>query len=185
MQVLTDPVDCGPVTLAMCQDVQAEAFDYPESFFAPQVRATIRRPGADPDELARAVELLRQGRAAADRRGRRRAVSARPRPRSRPSPRRHRIPVAETQAGKSSIAWDHPQAVGSIGVTGSSAANTLAREADLILARRHAAAGLHDRLAARCCRVRPRWSSSTFTPSTPASTARSRSSATPSGRWRT
>ena len=133
MQVLTDPVECGPVTLAMCQDVQAEAFDWPEEFFAPRLHNTQRRPGADPDELARAVELLRGAerplivagggvlyqQAAADA--------------PRPSPRRHRIPVAETQAGKSAIAWDHPQAVGSIGVTGSSAANTLAREADLIL----------------------------------------------------
>jgi 3D-(3,5/4)-trihydroxycyclohexane-1,2-dione acylhydrolase (decyclizing) len=132
MQVLTDPVECGPVTLAMCQDVQAEAFDYPESFFAPRVRATGRRPGADPDELARVVELLRgaerplivagggvlYSEASA-------TLSA--------FATRHRIPVAESQAGKSAIAWDHPQAVGSIGVTGSSAANTLAREADLIL----------------------------------------------------
>ncbi len=66
--------------------------------------------------------------------------------------------MAESQAGKSAIAWDHPQAVGSIGVTGSSAANTLAREADLILARRHATAGLHHRqpgAAARCRQAGP------------------------------
>ena len=134
MQVLTDPVECGPVTLAMCQDVQAEAFDYPESFFAPQVRTTLRRPGADPDELARVVDAAAPGRAAADRRRRRRAVSARPRPtldglrragtasRS-PRPRPARAPSPGII----------PQAVGSIGVTGSSAANTLAREADVIL----------------------------------------------------
>ena len=132
VQVLTDPVECGPVTLALCQDVQAEAFDWPEAFFAPQVRATLRRPGADPDELARVVELLRAAErpllvagggvlysGAAD------ALAA--------FAGRHRIPVAETQAGKSALAWDHPQAVGSIGVTGSAAANRLAREADLIL----------------------------------------------------
>ena len=133
MQVLTDPVECGPVTLALCQDVQAEAFDWPEAFFAPQVRATMRRPGADPDELARVAEMLRRaerplivaggGVLYSEATATLAAFAS-----------RHRIPVAESQAGKSSIAWDHPQSVGSIGVTGSSAANTLAREADLILA---------------------------------------------------
>src|SRR3954453_15288932 len=59
VQVLTDPVDCGPVTLALCQDVQAEAHDYPEVFFESRVRSTVRRPLADPDEIARAVDLLR------------------------------------------------------------------------------------------------------------------------------
>ena len=130
--VLTDPVECGPVTLAMCQDVQAEAFNWPEEFFAPRLHNRQRRPGADPDELGRAVALLRAAErpllvagggvlysGAAD------ALAA--------FAGRHRIPVAETQAGKSALVWDHPQAVGSIGVTGSSAANTLAREADLIL----------------------------------------------------
>src|SRR3954447_8381405 len=133
VQVLTDPVDCGPVTLALCQDVQAEAYDYPEAFFEPRVRSTVRRPLADPDEIAHAVDLLRRA--------------------ERPLivagggvlyseatatlgdfAARHRVPVAETQAGKSSMPWDHPQAAGSMGVTGSSAANALAREADLILA---------------------------------------------------
>ena len=133
MQVLTDPVECGPVTLALCQDVQAEAFDWPEAFFAPQVRATMRRPGADPDELARVADMLRRaerplivaggGVLYSEATATLAAFAS-----------RHRIPVAESQAGKSSIAWDHPQSVGSIGVTGSSAANTLAREADLILA---------------------------------------------------
>ena len=130
--VLTDPVECGPVTLAMCQDVQAEAFNWPEELFAPRLHNPQRRPGADPDELGRAVALLREAErpllvagggvlysGAAD------ALAA--------FAGRHRIPVAETQAGKSALVWDHPQAVGSIGVTGSSAANTLAREADLIL----------------------------------------------------
>jgi 3D-(3,5/4)-trihydroxycyclohexane-1,2-dione acylhydrolase (decyclizing) len=132
VQVLTDPAECGPVTLAMCQDVQAEAYDYPESFFEPRLRHTVRRAGADPDELALVVQLLRR----AERplivagggvlfSGATAALEA--------FAARHRVPVAETQAGKSAVAWDHPQAVGSIGVTGSSAANALAREADLIL----------------------------------------------------
>src|SRR5687767_4324456 len=58
VQVLTDPAECGPVTLALCQDVQAEAYDYPESFFEPRLRHTVRRMGADPDELARVARLL-------------------------------------------------------------------------------------------------------------------------------
>ena len=57
IQVLTDPVDCGPVTLCMAQDVQAEAYDYPESFFRPQTHR-IRRPAPDADEFARALDLL-------------------------------------------------------------------------------------------------------------------------------
>ena len=132
MQVLTDPVECGPVTLAMCQDVQAEALDWPESFFAPRVHTTLRRAGADPEQLARTAALLRAaerpllvaggGVLYSEATAALAAFAA-----------RHRIPIAESQAGKGSIAWDHPQAVGSIGVTGSSAANTLAREADLIL----------------------------------------------------
>jgi 3D-(3,5/4)-trihydroxycyclohexane-1,2-dione acylhydrolase (decyclizing) len=132
LQVLTDPVECGPVTLALCQDVQAEAFDYPLSFFERRVRRTRRRPGADPDELRRLVDLLREagrpllvaggGVLYSDATATLAAFAA-----------RHRIPVAETQAGKGSIAWEHRQAVGAIGVTGSAAANRLAREADLIL----------------------------------------------------
>jgi 3D-(3,5/4)-trihydroxycyclohexane-1,2-dione acylhydrolase (decyclizing) len=132
MQVLTDPVECGPVTIAMCQDVQAEAFDCPESFFMPRLRTTIRRPGVDREELARVVELLRMAERPLIVAGGgvlfSEATAA-----LNTFAASHRIPVAETQAGKSAIAWDHPQAVGSIGVTGSSAANTLAREADLIL----------------------------------------------------
>lgn len=132
MAVLTDPAACGPATLCLCQDVQAEAFDFPESFFAPHLYQP-RRPGADPRELARAAELL--------------CHAARPMIVAgggvlyseaahilQSFATRHFIPVAETQAGKSAMPWDHPQAVGSIGVTGSSAANNLAREADVLLA---------------------------------------------------
>lgn len=132
IQVLTDPVECGPVTLALCQDVQAEAFDWPESFFAPQLRATIRRPGADPEELARAAELLRRAERPLIVTGGGVLYSEATQTLAAFAGR-HRIPVAETQAGKSAVAWDDPWAVGSIGVTGSSAANALAREADLIL----------------------------------------------------
>jgi 3D-(3,5/4)-trihydroxycyclohexane-1,2-dione acylhydrolase (decyclizing) len=131
-QVLTDPADCGPVTLCLPQDVQAEAYDFPESFFQPRLHRP-RRPTADPDELAGAIEVLRRaerpmiiaggGVLYSEATETLQAFAA-----------RHRIPVAETNAGKSSLPWDHPQAVGSPGVAGSSAANALAREADVILA---------------------------------------------------
>jgi 3D-(3,5/4)-trihydroxycyclohexane-1,2-dione acylhydrolase (decyclizing) len=132
MRVLTDPGECGPVTLALPQDVQAEAYEYPEAFFAPRCWR-IRRPPPDPAQLAEAAAALSRARAPliiagggvhyamacetladfAARRG---------------------LPVAETQAGKGAFAWNHPCAVGAIGVTGGSAANELAAEADLILA---------------------------------------------------
>ena len=132
MRVLTDPAECGPVTLALPQDVQAEAYDYPEAFFAPHCWR-IRRPPPDPRQLADAAATFIQARAPliiagggvhyalacetladfATRRG---------------------VPVAETQAGKGALAWDHLCNVGAIGVTGGTAANTLAAEADLILA---------------------------------------------------
>ena len=130
--MLTDPAACGPATLSLCQDVQAEAYEFPETFFAPRLHRP-RRPGPDAAELDGAAELLRR--------------AARPlivagggvlyseaADTLQSFAARHRIPVAETQAGKGAIPWNHPQAVGAIGVTGSSAANTLAREADLLLA---------------------------------------------------
>ncbi len=132
LQVLTDPADCGPVTLALCQDVQAEAFDYPESFFAERVWRP-RRPQPDADELDRALDLLRAAQRpliiagggvhyaeACDRL----AAFA----------ERFGVPVAETQAGKSALPHDHPLNMGSIGVTGTTAANGLAAAADVILA---------------------------------------------------
>ena len=130
--VMTDPAACGPATLAFCQDVQTEAYDYPESFFAPRVWAQ-RRPRPDRDELEVAAEAVRAAARpliiagggvhyshAAQALGRFAA--------------KHHIPVAETQAGKSALAHDHPMALGAIGVTGTSAANAVAEEADLVLA---------------------------------------------------
>ncbi|HEY4069396.1 MAG TPA: 3D-(3,5/4)-trihydroxycyclohexane-1,2-dione acylhydrolase (decyclizing) [Burkholderiaceae bacterium] len=132
VQVMMDPASCGPVCLALPQDVQAQAFDCPEDFLHPGT-IRLRRPEPDRAELERAIEALRAARrplivagggvlysgAAA-------ALSA--------LAQRGGIPVAETQAGKSSLAWDHPMNLGAIGVTGSPAANELARDADLILA---------------------------------------------------
>ena len=85
MTVLTDPAACGPVTLALCQDVQAEAFDYPESFFAERIW-TPRRARPDERELAEAARLLAHGEEAADHRRRRRALRGRRPARLRPSP---------------------------------------------------------------------------------------------------
>ncbi|KTQ97254.1 3D-(3,5/4)-trihydroxycyclohexane-1,2-dione hydrolase [Aureimonas ureilytica] len=132
MQVLTDPVDCGPVTLSLCQDVQAEAYDFPAALFEERVWNT-RRPRPDEDELAHAVSLIRASKrpmivagggvlyseATAD-------LLA--------FAETHGVPVAVTQAGKSAIDETHDLALGSVGVTGTSAANALAAEADLVLA---------------------------------------------------
>ncbi len=132
LRVLTDAALCGPVTLALPQDVQTMAHDYPESFFEPRL-ISFHAPAPAPTEIARAAAALRETRMpllvagggvlyglAAE--TLRRFVE------------RHGIPVSETQAGKSALPWDHPLNVGGIGVTGSPAANEIAREADCILA---------------------------------------------------
>jgi 3D-(3,5/4)-trihydroxycyclohexane-1,2-dione acylhydrolase (decyclizing) len=132
ISVLTDPAECGPVTLALPQDVQAEAWDYPRAFFETRIHARLR-PGADASQLAAAAELIRGAKqpiiiagggvhysdacdALAD------------------FATRHGIPVGETQAGKGALPWNHALNVGSIGVTGAAAANELAAEADVIIA---------------------------------------------------
>ena len=132
LATLVDPAGCGPVTLALCQDVQAEACDYPEAFFQPRTWV-MRRQRPDAGELARAAEALRAAEAPLIIAGggvhyseacETLATFA----------ERHGIPVAETQAGKSALPWTHPCSVGAIGVTGAESANALARTADLILA---------------------------------------------------
>ena len=129
---LTDPSLCGPVTLALPQDVQADAYDYPLEFFESSLVEFRATPPSEED-LAGAV----------------RAMMAARRPliiagggvlyggaceALRGFAERHGVPVSETQAGKSSLPWNHPLQLGSVGVTGSTAANALASEADLILA---------------------------------------------------
>ncbi|HEX6120148.1 MAG TPA: 3D-(3,5/4)-trihydroxycyclohexane-1,2-dione acylhydrolase (decyclizing) [Dongiaceae bacterium] len=132
MSVLTDPAECGPVTLAMCQDVQAEAYDYPEAFFEPRMWAT-RRPEPDRDELEQAVELIRRARKPIIICGGGVLYSEAERALADFADV-HGMPAAETQAGKSAIPIDHRMSMGAIGVTGTSAANALAQEADLVLA---------------------------------------------------
>ena len=132
LQVLTDPAECGPVTLALCQDVQAEAYDYPASFFAPRQHLP-RRPGLDPAELARAAALLQRSVRPLIVAGGG-VIYAEAEAMLAEFAGAHGIPVAETQAGKGALPWTCPQSMGAIGVTGSTAANALAREADVILA---------------------------------------------------
>ncbi len=130
---LTDAALCGPVTLALPQDVQAMAFDYPESFFAPRV-VEIRAPRAAPRDIEAAAALLRRAK-------RPLIVAGGGVLYSEGGPAalarfagRHGIAVAETQGGKSALSFDHALQAGAIGVTGSTAANALARDADLIVA---------------------------------------------------
>jgi 3D-(3,5/4)-trihydroxycyclohexane-1,2-dione acylhydrolase (decyclizing) len=132
MRVFTDPADCGPVTLAFCQDVQAEAFDWPESFFAERVWR-MRRPRADVEELEAAADALKAAKTplivaggGVHYSGACEAL--------RGFAERHGIPVAETQAGKSALAFDHPLNFGAIGVTGAASANDIAERADLVIA---------------------------------------------------
>lgn len=131
MRVLTSPAETGAVTLSMPQDVQTEAFDYPAALFEKRVWR-IRRPRGDAASLAAAAALVRAARkplivagggviyseAAATLADFAAATG---------------IPVAETTAGKGSLRYDHPQAVGAMGVTGAPGANVLAREADLVI----------------------------------------------------
>lgn len=132
LRVLTSPAETGAVTLALPQDVQTEAWDYPAGFFEKRIWH-IPRPMADRILVQRAVELIRASRQplilagggviysdATDALARLAAQTG--------------IPVAETQAGKGSLPHDHPQNLGALGVTGTKGANLMARDADLILA---------------------------------------------------
>ncbi|WP_369374686.1 3D-(3,5/4)-trihydroxycyclohexane-1,2-dione acylhydrolase (decyclizing) [Promicromonospora sp. Populi] len=131
MRVLTDPAETGAVTLALPQDVQAEAYDWPVEFFRDRVWH-VARPVPEPAALARAVEVIR----AAKRplvvagggvvySGASEALCA--------FATATGIPVADTQAGKGAIEWDHPLAVGGVGATGNDAANALAATADVVI----------------------------------------------------
>ena len=132
MRVLTSPSETGAVTLALPQDVQAEAWDFPSELFKKRVWP-IRRPPADRELLKRAVDWIKGakrplliaggGVVYSD------AMEALKR-----FVEQTGVPVGETQAGKGSLPWDHPQNVGPIGVTGSLAANRLAQHADLVIA---------------------------------------------------
>jgi 3D-(3,5/4)-trihydroxycyclohexane-1,2-dione acylhydrolase (decyclizing) len=131
MRVLTSPSDCGAVTLALPQDVQTEAYDYPEEMFRKRVWL-IRRGDPDRISLERAAKAIR----AAERPlivcggG---VLMSEASQALDDFAAKTGIPVAETQAGKGALAWNHAQVVGAIGATGSLAANRLANAADLVI----------------------------------------------------
>lgn len=131
LRVMTDPADCGPVCLAFCQDVQAEAYDYPSVFFAPKVWK-IRRPQADADELAAAIAALEVAKSPVIVAGGG-VIYAGAEAELAAFAHAHNIPVVETQAGKSCLDFDHPLNFGPVGVTGSSSANTVCERADLVI----------------------------------------------------
>jgi 3D-(3,5/4)-trihydroxycyclohexane-1,2-dione acylhydrolase (decyclizing) len=131
MRVLTDPAETGAVTLALPEDVQTEAFDFPDDLFASRVWR-VRRPRPERGQVQALATLLRQS--------------------ERPLivagggviysgateiladfARTSGVPVAETQAGKGSLRFDHPASLGSLGATGTTAANDIARDADLVV----------------------------------------------------
>jgi 3D-(3,5/4)-trihydroxycyclohexane-1,2-dione acylhydrolase (decyclizing) len=132
LAVMLDPSDCGPAFLALPQDIQAEAYDFPAPFFEPRVHY-IRRPAPDPRDIEAAAAVL--GEAAkpmiicgggvhySDAVEQLTAFAE-----------GHGIPVVETVAGKATLVADHPNLAGAIGVTGDSAANAVAEEADVVLA---------------------------------------------------
>ncbi len=131
MRVLTDPANTGAVCVAMPQDVEGEAYDYPESFFARRVHRLARRE-PEAEVIAEAAEIIKNAKrpmlicgggvrySEAHEEFKRFAEAA-------------GIPFAETQAGKSAVVWDHPLNLGGVGVTGCSAANEIAREADVVI----------------------------------------------------
>ena len=131
MRVLTDPAETGAVTIALPQDTAAEAYDWPEELFADRVWR-IPRPRPEPQALAEAAAAIRRSRRPllvagggvhySD------ATAA-----LRDLAEQTGIPVAETQAGKGALPYDHPAALGAIGATGTTAANAIAREADLVI----------------------------------------------------
>ena len=132
MQVLTDPAECGPVTLALCQDVQAEAYDYPESFFEERIW-TQRRPRPDLAELKQAVAALKKAKKPLIIAGGGVLYSGASTALAKFAEATG-VPVCETQGGKSSLPDDHALNMAAVGVTGTSAANRLAEEADVLLA---------------------------------------------------
>ena len=131
MRVLTDPAETGAVTLALPEDVQTEAFDFPEELFEPRVW-DVRRPRADRGRTEALAEMVRRSKRPLVVVGGGVIYSEATEVLSSLA-RATGIPVAETQAGKGSLRFDHPSAMGSLGATGSSAANDVARDADLVI----------------------------------------------------
>jgi 3D-(3,5/4)-trihydroxycyclohexane-1,2-dione acylhydrolase (decyclizing) len=131
MRVLTSPSDCGAVTLALPQDVQTEAYDYPEELFRKRIWL-IRRGQPDQVSFSRAVEAIRAAQKPLIVCGGGVLMSEASEALDK-FVKQTGIPVAETQAGKGALPWDHPQVMGAIGATGTLAANHLAQAADLVI----------------------------------------------------
>jgi 3D-(3,5/4)-trihydroxycyclohexane-1,2-dione acylhydrolase (decyclizing) len=131
MRVLTDPADTGAVTVAMPQDVQAEAYDWPESFFAERVWR-IRRPLPERADIERAAAIISSARRPLIVAGGGVIYSGATGALARFCERTG-IPVCESQAGKGSLPYDHPQSVGAVGSTGTTASNALAADADVVV----------------------------------------------------
>jgi 3D-(3,5/4)-trihydroxycyclohexane-1,2-dione acylhydrolase (decyclizing) len=130
-RVMTDPANCGPVTLSFCQDTQAEAFDYPVSFFEPRVWR-IRRPEPDSRDVADLSTLIKNAKKPVIVCGGG-VIYSQAEQTLGDFATRHRVPVIETQAGKSALAQSHPMNFGAAGVDGAQSANKLAEAADLVI----------------------------------------------------
>jgi 3D-(3,5/4)-trihydroxycyclohexane-1,2-dione acylhydrolase (decyclizing) len=131
MRVLTSPAETGAVTLALPQDVQAEAFDYPEAFFQKRIWH-VARPRADRAALERAVAAIRAAKSPLIVAGGG-VIYSEATETLRRFVEQTGIPVGETMAGKGNMRYDHPLALGAIGATGTLAANRLAQKADLVI----------------------------------------------------
>ncbi len=131
IRVMTDPANCGPVTLSFCQDVQAEAYDWPEEFFEAKVWR-IRRPAPDVRDVEDVVAAIRAAKRPLIVAGGG-VIYSDAEAQLADFATRHNIPVIETQAGKSALAQAHPMNFGAAGVDGSAAANATARAADLVI----------------------------------------------------
>ena len=131
MSVLTDPANTGAVTLALPQDVQAEAYDWPRELFAERVWH-VPRPVPEPAALARAAGVIRSAARPLIVAGGG-VIYAEATAELRAFAEAAGIPVSETQAGKGALPFDHPLALGAIGSTGTAAANQMARQADVVI----------------------------------------------------
>lgn len=132
LNTMLDPADCGPAFLALPQDLQGWAWDYPGAFFAPRTHR-IRRAAPDPAEVAEAASLLKSAKRPLIVAGGGVQYSQAVQELTAFA-EAHQIPIVETIAGRANLVWDHPLNIGPIGVTGSDSANTIAEAADVILA---------------------------------------------------
>ncbi|WP_433876879.1 3D-(3,5/4)-trihydroxycyclohexane-1,2-dione acylhydrolase (decyclizing) [Sinomonas atrocyanea] len=131
LRVLTDPAETGAVTIALPQDVQAEVFDVPEEFLAER-EWRIRRPEPEAEDIAEAARRIRAAKRPVIIAGGG-VLYAFATDQLRAFAEATGIPVGWTQAGVGSLAWDHPQALGAVGSTGTTAANAVVRDADLVI----------------------------------------------------